>query len=164
MGFSGGGTGSGASTLIPIGAVMEYAGDDDPTGWLICDGRSLAESAQPNLFAVIGTTYGGSSPNFNLPDLQTNNKVAAGATDNADLGTTGGVSTVTLTAAQSGLPSHNHNFTTFGGVSNGVVGANLANIQSAANAGTTTTAGPDAAASSHDNKPPFLRLHYIIKV
>jgi len=164
MGFSGGGTGSGASTIIPIGAVMCFGGDGDPTGWLICDGRSLAVASFGNLHAVIGFTYGGSGANFNIPDLQTDNKVAAAAINDADLGVTGGVSETTLTAAQSGLPAHNHNFTTFGSVSNGVVGANLANIQSAANAGTTTTEGPDAAAESHDNKPPFLRLHYVIKV
>jgi len=164
MGFSGGGTGSGASTLIPIGAVMEYAGAGDPTGWLICDGRSLTEVAQPNLFAVIGTQYGGGAGSFNLPDMQTANRMVSGATNDADRGATSGVSTVTLTAAQSGLPAHNHMYTPNGSVSNGIVGANLANINGATNSAGTTTTGPDAAAESHDNLPPNIRLHYIIKV
>jgi len=161
MGFGGGGTGSGASTLIPVGAIMEYAGDGDPSGWLICDGRSLAESAQPNLFAVIGDTYGGASPNFNLPDLQTDNKCAMGATNDADLGTTGGLSEVTLTGDESGIQAHTHNYQPNGSVSNGIAGNNTANINGNATATTSTTA---SAIDAHENKPPFLRLHYIIKV
>jgi len=161
MGFGGGGTGTGASTIVPIGTVAMYAGDGDPTGWLICDGRSLAEAAQPNLFAVIGTTYGGVSPNFLLPDFETDNKCAEGATNDADLGTTGGLNEVTLTGDESGIQAHTHMYQPNGGVSNGIAGANLANINGAS---TTTSSTTASAIDAHENRSPFLRIHYIIKV
>jgi len=164
MGFGGGGTGSGASTIIPVGAIMEYAGDGDPSGWLICDGRSLAEAAQPNLFAVIGTTYGdgGGGANFSLPDFVTDNKCAEGATNDADLATEGGLSEVTLTGPESGIAAHTHNYQPNGSISNGIAGNNTANING--NLTSTSQAGPTSAAEAHENRGPFLRVHYIIKV
>jgi len=164
MGFGGGGTGSGASTLIPIGAIMEYGGDGDPSGWLICDGRSLAEAAQPNLFAVIGTRFGdgGGGANFSLPDFQTTNKFASGAIDDADIGQEGGLSEVTLTGPESGIAAHSHTYQPNGSNSNGIAGANMTNINGLAT--NTSTAGPTNAANAHENKPPYVRVHYIIKV
>ena len=41
----------------------------EPTGWLFCDGRSVAGSTYPDLSAVIGNSYGGDDVNFNLPNL-----------------------------------------------------------------------------------------------
>jgi microcystin-dependent protein len=60
-----------ASTLLPSGAVMPFARDSAPTGWLIADG-SLISTGGINalLFAAIQYTYGGSGGSFNLPDLR----------------------------------------------------------------------------------------------
>jgi microcystin-dependent protein len=61
-----------ASTLdrVPIGMVMYFAASAAPTGWLACDGRILNTASFPDLFAVIGYTYGGSGVSFKLPDLR----------------------------------------------------------------------------------------------
>ena len=41
-----------------------------PIGWIPCDGRSAGTTSYPELFAVIGYTYGGSGAIFKIPDFQ----------------------------------------------------------------------------------------------
>jgi microcystin-dependent protein len=61
---------------IPTGTVVPYAANSAPSGWVICDGSlygrtALDPSPQPNLFGVIGTTYGFTTiSNFAVPDLR----------------------------------------------------------------------------------------------
>lgn len=38
--------------------------------WLRCDGRALDQREYADLFANIGTAYGGTATTFNLPDLR----------------------------------------------------------------------------------------------
>ena len=105
-----------------IGVVLPFAGVSPPTGWLLCYGQTLDTADYPALFAVIAYTYGGTGTSFNLPDMR--GRVAVGK-DNMGgyaanrmttftantLGQSGGVDKVTLTAAESGLPAHNHTLT-----------------------------------------------------
>jgi len=77
-----------------------------PSGWLLCDGSSYATTSYPALFAVLGTRYGGSGGNFNVPDLR--GKTIRGFSS-IPLGGAGGVEAVTLTA--SNLPVHSHSIT-----------------------------------------------------
>lgn len=60
--------------LLPSGSIIPFAGNAAPTGWLFCQGQALDSVANPNyatLFAVIGTTYGGTgAANFNVPDTR----------------------------------------------------------------------------------------------
>ncbi|HTL13068.1 MAG TPA: tail fiber protein [Bdellovibrionota bacterium] len=57
---------------IITGEVRMWAGTGDPTGWLLCDGRSLARSGTyAALFAAIGTAFGtADGSHFNIPDLR----------------------------------------------------------------------------------------------
>lgn len=103
---------------VPVGFIGEWPSVTPPTGWLICAGQSLSRSAYPELFAVLGTTFGAASSSvFNLPDYR--GRTSAGldvdsggyadrlTTPNSrTLGATGGAQTVTLTEAQ--MPSHTH--------------------------------------------------------
>lgn len=84
---------------VPIGTITPYGGDSDPDYWLICDGRAISRTTYADLFAVIGTTYGtgDGSTTFNIPDLS--GKVAIGSGTNYSLGSTGGKSELTLSAA-----------------------------------------------------------------
>lgn len=58
------------SGIIPVGAIMPFAMNSNPNGWLFCNGASLGTGAYAALFAQIGYTYGGSGASFNLPDLR----------------------------------------------------------------------------------------------
>lgn len=57
---------------VVIGTVIMYPDDSVPDGYLKCNGALLNESTYPELFSVIGRTYGGSAGNgtFRLPDLR----------------------------------------------------------------------------------------------
>jgi len=60
------------SQLLPLGAVIPFAGQSAPSGWLFCYGQEVSRSAYPDLFATIGTRYGegDGSSTFNVPDCR----------------------------------------------------------------------------------------------
>lgn len=64
-----GATGEKVYSTSPIGTVLSYAGQTIPNGYLLCDGASYLVKDYPDLYAVIGNTYGGDSTNFNVPNL-----------------------------------------------------------------------------------------------
>lgn len=80
---------------VPIGSIMGFGGNVAPEGWHLCDGTAHGSAELEALFG---------SPN--TPDLR--DKFILGASTARPRGTTGGASSVTLTAAQSGSPAHAH--------------------------------------------------------
>lgn len=103
---------------MPIGSIILFAGENIPTGWLICDGSEVGYTVTPghagyyDLYQVIGTKYGAGeevlgSVRFKLPDLR--GKVPVGLkstdTDFDTLGETGG---------SKELQAHNHGGATGG--------------------------------------------------
>jgi microcystin-dependent protein len=158
-----------------IGEIVTFAGPTSPSpNWLSCDGASLLRTDYPDLFTVIGTTYGAvDSSHFNTPNLI--GRVAVGA------GSTGGLSPHSLgdafgdeeiTLGIGSIPSHSHSdlghshaegsaAPTIGAAitgvpvpsavpSVGVTGSGSANISS------TGGDGP------HDNIQPSIALNYFI--
>jgi len=107
------------------------------------------------LFALIDSKYGvgDGSTTFNVPDFQGSNSFPRGATDDAGRGTTGGESTHTLSIAE--MSSHDHGYTK-PKTSNSGSGANYGGVEG----GTT---GATGGGGSHENKPPFVDVHFIIK-
>tara|TARA_R110002074_G_scaffold54344_3_gene135441 strand:- start:3708 stop:5294 length:1587 start_codon:yes stop_codon:yes gene_type:complete len=60
-----------ASAFIPVGTIMAAAsGIAFPTGWLLCNGASVSNTTYGVLSSVIGSQYGGSGNNFNLPNYE----------------------------------------------------------------------------------------------
>jgi len=51
---------------------MAFTMNSSPQGWLICDGSEIYRSQYPNLFSVIGTSFGAGDGvyTFNLPDYR----------------------------------------------------------------------------------------------
>ena len=95
--------------VIPAGVIMPFGGSSAPVGFLICDGTSYPTASFPVLFSVLGYTYGGSGPNFSVPDLRSRTVVGAGqgtGLSNRVLGGTTGEETHTLSIAE--LASHTH--------------------------------------------------------
>lgn len=61
-----------SNMLVPTGAVMAFAMNGAPTGWLAADGSNVSRTTYASLFSAIGTTYGSGdgSTTFALPDLR----------------------------------------------------------------------------------------------
>jgi len=94
-----------------VGEIITYAGSTSPDArWLPCDGSSYLRADYPDLFAVIGTTYGfADSTHFNLPDLQGRVPLGSGTGSGLSaytLGQQAGEETHTLTTAET--PAHSH--------------------------------------------------------
>jgi hypothetical protein len=58
--------------LLPAGAVMAFAMNSAPDGWLPANGGAVSRTNYAALFAAIGTTHGvgNGSTTFNVPDLR----------------------------------------------------------------------------------------------
>ena len=99
----------------PVGAMVDWPGSTTPNLWHLADGTSLLAAAYPDLFAVLGYTYGGSGASFNLPDCRSRVTVAAGQSDGLTfrgLGAKGGAETVALTGTQNASHTHLANIVT----------------------------------------------------
>lgn len=54
----------------PVGSIIDFGGSSAPAGWFLCFGQSLSATSYPELFQVLGTTYGTSGGNVVLPDCR----------------------------------------------------------------------------------------------
>jgi len=94
-----------------IGEIVTFAGIGSPSSlWLPCDGASLLRSDYPDLFTVLGTTYGAAdSTHFNVPDLRGRAVIGDGSGPGLtprSLGDSLGEETHVLTTSE--LASHGH--------------------------------------------------------
>jgi microcystin-dependent protein len=60
------------STYIPSGAIMDFAMNAAPAGWLVCDGTAYSRTTYAALFAAVGVVWGAGdgSTTFNVPDFR----------------------------------------------------------------------------------------------
>ena len=164
--------------FTPAGMLAPFAGSTAPSGWLLCYGQSVSSTTYASLFAVIGYTYGGSSGNFNLPDLRgrapagkddmggTSANRLTGLTGGVDgdiLGGTGGVEAHTLSTTE--IPAHNHTKTMSG--RHGINGTGYTDAQSSdgdsGNDSQLLTTNNTGGGGAHNNVQPTIILNYIIK-
>ena len=149
-----------ATGAMPSGAIMDYAGATAPSGWLLCQGQSVATATYPSLFNAIGYTYGGSGANFNVPDL--GGRVTAGKEAVATRLTTGvsGVDGGKLGAigGNQSMQAHSH---TLNGTYYPTTGGNLGSPGSFNWAGYSTDA---YGAGNAQNVQPTIIMNKIIKV
>ncbi len=96
--------------LMPVGALLPYAGFAAPGGYLLCDGSAVSRTTYADLFSSLSTIYGvgNGTTTFNLPDLR--GKMTLGVNGSHVLGSTGGAETNTLSLMQ--IPAHTHSGTT----------------------------------------------------
>jgi microcystin-dependent protein len=157
------------------GMVVTYAGTNAtiPSGWLLCDGSSVATATYPDLFTALGYAYGGAGANFNLPNM-----VGVFAKGSAtQTATTGGSNSKTLSITE--IPAHNHTINDAGHyhdsprhIGTGVYRAQQYNTNDnysydATPPTSTETTGitinDTGGSGSFDNQPAFMELQYIIK-
>ena len=154
--------GGAVGDVIPVGTIMQFAGATVPTGWLFCNGASFDPATYADLFAVVGTTYGGTAGAPLLPDF--NGRAPIGVGTGASLTARAladkvGTETHVLTTAQ--LPAHDHTIT---GRSNSTAGT-LALLMRGSNNGVAANiaTGLTGSGSAHNNMQPSLAVNFIIK-
>jgi microcystin-dependent protein len=176
---------------VPIGGILEWGGNVSvlPNNFLLCNGQAVNRADYPLLFAAIGVTHGvGDGVNtFNLPNLVDRFPMGAGS---VVAGTLGGTNQVALTEAQ--MPAHGHYLRGEGGGGTGtgywapaLVNANSWNDYAGGNGGAVPTHGttpansdptqanppasktdavvPSGGGQSHENRPAFVALPFIIR-
>jgi microcystin-dependent protein len=93
----------------PVGAMFSWPGGSPPQTWAWADGSGYSKTTYPELFNILGYTFGGAGDLFALPDCRSRMVVAAGAGAGLSAraaGATGGAETVALTAATTGAHAH----------------------------------------------------------
>lgn len=144
-----------AGVATPAGAVMAFAMNSAPNGWLACNGSNVSRTTYAALFSAIGTTYGSGdgSTTFALPDLR--GYFLRGSGTNSD-GTAAG----TFGEKQAdGIKEHSHRF-----------GYNLVTGVASGNGPLTQLGGATAydlamvpGTSSTDTRPKNIAMLYCIK-
>lgn len=58
--------------IVPAGTVIPYGNTSAPYGYVKCNGAAISRTIYADLFAAIGTNFGGGdgSTTFNVPDLR----------------------------------------------------------------------------------------------
>jgi microcystin-dependent protein len=155
-----------------VGEIRMFGGSFAPLNWALCSGQLIQISQYQELFALIGTTYGGDGfQTFGLPDLRGRFPVhqGVGGGQTVVMGQSAGTEAVQLTPGQ--MPVHTHQLS----------GSSMASSQSPANAvpaewgsAQYSTSSPAAASllpsavgvaggsAPHENRSPYLAVNYII--
>jgi microcystin-dependent protein len=94
-----------------VGSIKAWPSVTPPVSWMIADGSAISRATYPDLWALLGTTFGSGdgSTTFNLPDLRSKMIVGQGqgtGLTNRALAALGGEETHTHSIAE--LPAHNH--------------------------------------------------------
>lgn len=166
IGRLGGEIGGGGGAVA--GQIFAYAGTDEPSGALLCDGSEVSRVEYSELFAAIGTTYGegDGSTTFNLPNLE--GRLVVGESDDFAFGDVGGEAEHTLTVDE--LPAHQHSLSrsmqnasdeasNYGLQSGGGFG-NRGVVTGNKNGATyATNTGGD---QPHNNMPPYVVMRWFI--
>lgn len=146
-----------------VGQIILSCDANTPERYLPCDGQACAPETYPELFAVLGYTFGtGDDDTFLLPNLQGRVALGTGVFDESteyDLGATGGANTVELSGAEVG--QHNHGIGTVHATALAAPGALPVMAHGVMPKEYTDNS---AKAAGHENRPPYLALHYYIRV
>lgn len=153
-----------ATTIVPVGTVLMWAGSSLPEGFILCTGQSLARvGTYANLYAVIGTTYGAVDANsFSVPNTVEKFVLGAGT-----LGATGGSNTATLVLAN--VPPHTHELKLLSPIDFGSGSGSMNRVSTTETYASTVStssaggSGSPAAAQSFSVQNPYIALRHIIR-
>jgi len=157
-----------------LGEIRMFAGNYAPEGWAMCNGQTLSIAEYPELYSLIGMTYGGDGQTtFALPDLRGRLPVHMGKNKETGteypLGQEGGTETVTLVSDQ--LPNHTHavNAQSEAGTTSSAANNYWAAVPVDLYASTAANGTMGASAigitggnMAHNNVMPYLAVNFII--
>ncbi len=164
--------------VVPVGAMMPFAGATAPAGWLLCNGAAVSRTVTyASLFTAIGVAWGSGdgTTTFNLPDMRgrfargvdaaAGNDPDAAARTASNAGGNAGDAVGSLQA--DAFQGHNHiggsgtyMGTTAGGVTNY---SQNSGINSWTTNGITDHASYGVARPSTESRPKNVGVNYIIK-
>ncbi len=161
-----------------VGEIRIFAGNFAPAGWMFCNGQMLPISENETLFQLIGTAFGGDGQEtFALPDLRGRSPIHAGQGPGLQpygFAEFGGEEQVTLIASR--VPAHSHALRVSSGTATlaspigtvaGDASASGALVYSAFVPDTAMHASaisPVGASQPHENRMPYLGIHFIISL
>jgi microcystin-dependent protein len=153
-------------TGCPIGGGFIWYGlpDKIPANCRICDNSTLAISQFAKLYENIGSSWGESGGNVNIPDLRGRfpRGVASGSTNDPDRASrtaanTGGNSGDAVGSVQAdAFASHTHTYASDGS-SNWAGGGNVANFVQSPTSNTGATGG-------NETRPKNANVYFVIRV
>lgn len=156
----------------PVGTVFPFAGVSAPTDALSCDGSQVEQSAYPELYAILGTTWGSAdSGYFRLPDLRSRVLVGAGQGSGLSeyaVGDDGGEETHGL--LQSEIPAHAHGLSALYEAFNTALAGTASRFRPVGG-GTQTESFTDLAGGDeetpfsvdpHENRPPYAAVLWCV--
>jgi microcystin-dependent protein len=157
------------SNGAPTGGLIMWGTGTAPSGWLLCNGASVAVATYTALHNVIGYTFGGSGASFNLPDYTS--RFPYGTTLAATGGSANAVVVSHTHTATVTDPGHTHTLTNLA-LSGDLVGGggnqiytrtNSANTTVSATTGITVGNSTEGVSATNANLPPYLGINFIIK-
>jgi microcystin-dependent protein len=138
--------------VLPGSGLLWYS-ETPPEGYLLCDGTSHLRADYPDLFDVIGTTFGAADgTHFNVPDLRQRfplGKAASGT--GAALGATGGAI------------DHTHSFSATSGSNSGTAAFADSAIGTHDRSVAISPHTHSVSGTADTQNPPFQVVHYLIK-
>ena len=133
--------------ITPVGGIIMWSGSpsDVPDGWALCDGRTSNGRTTPDLSGKFIVGYSSSDSDYN------------------PVGKTGGEKKHTLTVAE--MPSHTHNmkFKSYDLAASWKDQRNFYTV-SKGTEDQTKTSESAGSGQSHENRPPYYALCFIMRV
>jgi microcystin-dependent protein len=150
-----------------LGEIRLFGAGIVPTGWMACEGQTVAIAQNQALFSILGNQFGGDGVStFKLPDLR--GRVPMGVSNQYPQGSSGGEATHALTQPE--IPMHTHQvFAASAAASNPVIAndywASLMSYDSSKDttmaASAISTAGTSA---PHNNMQPYMAINFCIAI
>ncbi len=154
-----------SSSMIYAGMMIPYAIGGavalPPNGWLFCLGGEADKAAYPDLYAVIGNTYGTPTnpDNFVLPNMATRAVVGTDASFSGafSIAHAAGSQTATLTVDQ--MPAHTHKYDR--GIS--AVTSGPVPVSTASGIAPQGTTYPTGGGQPFSIMQPYIAMYWLIK-